>query len=81
MAFSALLERAQKSCDLIVLVWSSGEIPGRVSLNRVSCLTPTPNEQTPYRTGPSYAIDSMGNVVSILSEEHWYQIRRTLLGI
>jgi hypothetical protein len=79
-AFAALLERAQKPCDLIVMVWSSGEIPGRVSLNRVSCLTPTPKDQAPYRTGPSYAIDSSGNIVSILSEEHWNQIRRTLLG-
>jgi hypothetical protein len=78
--FSAQLERAQKPCDLIVMIWSSGEIPGRVSLNRVSCLTPTPNDRSPYQTGPSYAIDSMGNIVTIQSEEHWDQIRRTLLG-
>jgi hypothetical protein len=80
MAFSTLLERAQKPCDLIVMVWSSGEIPGHVSLNRVSCLTPTPNDLAPYRTGPSYAVDSLGNIVNIQSEEHWNQIRRTLLG-
>lgn len=79
-AFSALLENAQKPCDQIVMVWSSGQIPGRVSLNRVSCLTPTPNDRSPYRTGPSYAIDSIGNIVTIQSEEHWDQIRRTLLG-
>lgn len=79
-SFSAQLERAQKPCDLIVMVWSSGEIPGRTSLSRVSCLTPTSDGSMPYETGPSYAIDSLGNIVSIMSEEHWAQIRRTLLG-
>ena len=78
--FTAQLEKAQKACDLIVMVWSSGEIPGRVLLSRVSCLTPTPNDLAPYQTGPSYAIDSIGNIVNIQSEEHWNQIRRTLLG-
>jgi hypothetical protein len=77
--FAALLENARKPCDLIVMVWSSAEIPGRVSLNRVSCLIPS-DDPGPYRTGPSYAIDSQGNIVSILSEDHWTQVRRSLLG-
>lgn len=79
-AFAALLEKSQKACDLVVMIWSSGEIPGHVSLSRVSCVTPTPNDPAPFGIGPSYAIDSNGNIVTIQSEEHWNQIRRTLLA-